>query len=315
MSAAICVFLASSALAQGDPDVRTAARAFEEGQRAQLQNDYARAASLFEIAHRAAPAAPAIRSAISNHRAAGALARAATLSVVAAVEFPDAETLALTSEVLAEAEATLGRVDVRCTSPCALSVDGQLASMSEVDALRIFVTPGRHVVVARFGEAEVPSDVDAAAQSLTTLELDAPPEPEPVVEPEPLPIEEPIEEPGPSAPPTETERSGLSPLITYVGLGETAVLGAVLIWSLVDTANASDDYHANPTRAGYEDGRNRVRRTALLGAATGVAGIATLLIAVLATDWSGGHEDHAARLVPSAWVGSNGGGISLSGAL
>ncbi|MFK8002487.1 MAG: hypothetical protein AB8H86_23050, partial [Polyangiales bacterium] len=73
LSAVVVFANVAFANAQESVDVQAAARAYEQGQLAQLQNDYARAARFFEIAHRAAPAAAAIRSAIRNHHAAGAL--------------------------------------------------------------------------------------------------------------------------------------------------------------------------------------------------------------------------------------------------
>ncbi|MEM6958989.1 MAG: hypothetical protein AAF645_25130 [Myxococcota bacterium] len=302
---------------QETDDVRAAARAFEQGQRAQLQGEYARAAELFEIAFRAAPAPAAIRAAIRNHQAAGELPRAATLSQIAASTYPsDTETIELTGRVLAEADASLGRLDVRCAAPCAVAVNGQLATTRDVERLLVYVQPGAHRVAASFDGSEATEDVTVEAGAVQAVQL--------------APSETPREETGPPAPDvvppsvvapaalgtdqgpaTEPTSRGISPAWTYVGAGITVALGGTLVWSLVDVGNASDDYKANPTREGFEDGQDRVRRTAVLGAAVGACAIATVLIASLATDW-GGDED-VAETLPSVWMDENGGGLAISG--
>jgi len=117
---------------------------------------------------------------------------------------------------------------------------------------------------------------------------------------------------GPDRAPLTLDREatlGLSPAYTFVGLGITAALGGVMVWSLVNTLEASDRYKASPTRERYDDGRRRVRRTWLLGAACAVTGMATLLVAILGTDW--GEDDGRYSLLPD--VGPNGGTLTLSG--
>lgn len=310
------VLSASLVHAQAGTDVQAAARAYEEGQLAQLQNDYARAARLFEIAHRAAPAAAAIRSAIRNHRAAGALPRAATLSVIAAREYAeDAETSELTASVLAEANETLGRLEATCEEPCSLSVDGHLVSLSDGQEFSVFVVPGTHELVARFSNGEQSSSFEVAAAATTTRALEAPVaqaiSPDPVDVPDIDPRDETDENDSLAPPP-----SGLSPVVTYIGAGVTVALAGVFVWSLLDTSSASDDYHASPTQAGLDDGRGRVLRTGILGAAAGAAGVATVIIAIAATNWEGSDDDDRASMpafLPSAWAQADGGGLVLSG--
>lgn len=301
--------------AQDSADVQAAARAYEEGQLAQLQNDYARAARLFEIAHRAAPAAAAIRSAIRNHRAAGALPRAATLSVVAATSYADdAETSELTASVLAEARTALGRLDVACAASCSVSVDGHLVSLADGQEFSVYVLPGAHELSARFSTGEQTSsfEITAGAEMARTLEAPV----AAIVEPDP--VDPPVETLHIDVPP-EPQPSGLSPVVTYIGAGVTVALAGVFVWSLLDTGSASDDYQANPTRAGFDDGQGRVLRTGILGAAAGAAGVATLIIAIAATNWESDadDEDRASMpaFLPSAWASADGGGLAVSGAL
>jgi len=115
---------------------------------------------------------------------------------------------------------------------------------------------------------------------------------------------------GPAADPLTLRRDtsqGLSPGYTFVGLGITAALGGVMVWSLVDTLAASDRYHADPTAMGYQEGRRRVRRTWFLGVGAGVAASATLLIAVLGTRWGDPAEGPQLSLGPRGalvgWAG------------
>ncbi|MFK8002885.1 MAG: hypothetical protein AB8H86_25175, partial [Polyangiales bacterium] len=292
--------------------------AYEQGQLAQLQNDYARAARFFEIAHRAAPAAAAIRSAIRNHHAAGALPRAATLSVVAAANYADdAETSELTASVLAEAAAALGRLDVTCAVSCSVSVDGHLVSLADGQEFSVYVLPGSHELSARFSTGEQSASFEVAAGAEVTQTLEAPVAA--VVEPDPQPDPQPDPEPPYSVERRPPEPSGMSPAVTYIGAGVTVALAGVFVWSLLDTSSASDDYKANPTRAGFDDGQGRVVRTGVLGAAAGAAGVATLIIAIAATNWDGDADDDdrasMPSFLPSAWASADGGGLAVSGAL
>ena len=86
---------------------------------------------------------------------------------------------------------------------------------------------------------------------------------------------------------------------------------------MVDLGNASDRYKADPTPERYDRGQDRIRRTAILGAATGALGIATLLIAVLGTDWSGNEDAHPAAGEVSVLpvVAPDGAQLVLRGAL
>lgn len=309
--------LAGVAAAQpSDGDVRAAARAFEEGQRAQLERDYARAAQLFEVAHRAAPAPAALRSAIRNHEAGGAHARAATLSLEAIARYAtDAPTRTLATQVLSDHEAELGRVTVRCDSPCGVLVDGSPVSLRSVTQLEFFVDAGAHTVGAAFDSGGTQeAQVEVAAGGSESLSLVAPE------------VEEPTLEPVPDPPPREREpgefrreplqidresRRGWSPVGAWIGIGATAALGAVLVWSIVDLFDTSDSFKANPSPELFESGQDKIRRTWILGVTTGVVAIGTLLIAVLATDWSGGDEDTA--WVPQLELGREGGTLGVVG--
>jgi len=306
--------------AQSEQDRQAAARAFEEGQRAQLAGNHARAAELFELAHRAAPAAAAIRSAIRNHREAGNEARAATLALQALSEFAsDPATATLASETLQAAEATLARATIRCDAPCGLSLDGSVATLEEVRRFDAFVTPGSHEVLARFETGEARASFEAEAGARLEVPLAAPPAP--VVETE---TETEVE----GETETETERRsgdyrrdpvqleresrvGLSPVVTWIGLGVTVVLGAVTFWSFADTYDASDRYEENPTEDSYDEGVAKWRRSWALGGVTAGLAVSTILVALLGTDWEGEPDEEGARLVPL--LSPEGGGLQLGG--
>ncbi|HJK89304.1 MAG TPA: hypothetical protein RMH85_18270 [Polyangiaceae bacterium LLY-WYZ-15_(1-7)] len=313
---------------------RAAAQAFEAGQRAQLEGEYARAAQLFELAHRTAPAAAAIRSAIRNHRAAGNAARAATLSIEALRTYAaDSATRQLAQETLDEAEGTLARLDVRCGAPCGVLIDGEVATLRAAVASELFVAPGERTVRAEFdGGGFQEATVQAAVGEVARVSLEAPAAPVSVEpesgapgegEPDEVApdedggadeVDEADAEPGAfRREPLHLERPsrvGLDPAYTWIGLGLTAGFGAVLVWSLVDLLEAHDEYEVNPTRERWERGQDRIRRTWILGVSTGVLAISTLLVATLGTDWEGRDDAHPAA---SAWLGPGGGGVTLSG--
>src|SRR5690606_8661970 len=140
------------------------------------------AAELFEVADQAAPSPEARRSAIRNHRAAGQLARAATLSAEALERYPDdAETRALAEEILSEARAQLGALNVTCAPECALALDGRAAGRGT--AIRLFVDPGAHRVQETWPErGEETREIEVQAGASSELSLSAP-EPD-VTEPE-----------------------------------------------------------------------------------------------------------------------------------
>src|SRR5215471_1222148 len=98
---------------QAHADVSAAARAFSDGQSAQLEGDYDRAAQLFELAYANAPSKEALRSAVRARQQAGQLARAATLAEILLARHGDDSTSAkLASDVIAEARPKFGRITV-----------------------------------------------------------------------------------------------------------------------------------------------------------------------------------------------------------
>lgn len=292
LALALC---APAALAQGTPDVASAAAAFQEGQRAQLARDFARAAEMFELADGSAPSAAALRSAVRNHQAANHLARAATLALrMQTRDAGDPQSAALAAETLAALTPRLARISLRCNPSCALVVDGAAVSTGARETHELFTDPGEHALEASWGPARTRrAPVTAAAGAQVTLILDAPPEPAPTPEP-PAPTPPPapvivVAAPpvvAPPPPPAVVSRRPLGPAVFWSVLGATAVSGGVLIWSGVDTLGARDRYVAAPNERAYLDGVGLQTRTNVLIATTATLAAAAALTAVF-TEWSG----------------------------
>jgi hypothetical protein len=287
---------APAVLAQTTPDVASAAAAFQEGQRAQLSRDFARAAEMFELADGSAPSAAALRSAVRNHQAANHLARAATLALrMQARDAGDPQSAALAAETLASLTPRLARISLRCNPSCALVVDGAAVSSGARESHDVFAEPGEHSLEASWGPARTRrAPVTAAAGAQVTLILDAPPEPPPAPTPEPPAPPPPAPVIVVAAPPVVTppppppvSRRPLGPAVFWSVLGATAVSGGVLIWSGVDTLGARDRYVAAPSERAYLDGVGLQTRTNVLIATTATLAAAAALTAVF-TEWSGG---------------------------
>jgi hypothetical protein len=307
--------------------VQGAARAFSEGQSAQLRGENARAAEFFELADRLAPSPAALRSAIRMRRAAGQHAEAATLALRALERYAaDAEVRRVAEEALGEAP-RLARLRIACAGdPCGLTIDGRAVGVAAVQRLEIFVNPGTHVVRATWDAGgETQQSVDAVVGGDVALELSPPPRadpvPDPVPDPDPDPATDPVTDPAtdPAAatdPATDTDpdpdRAPLSPAIFWTGLALTVVVGGIATWSGLDTLTARDEYEEMPTLERYEDGTSLETRTNILIVAAGVLGVGTV-IAAMFTDFGGEAGTSQESLAGGAWLAPDGGGLQLRG--
>lgn len=139
--------LLGPARASAQEDVQVAAKAFAEGQKAQLRGDFVRAAELFEIADQSVPSAAALRSAIRTRGAAGHEVRAATLALQALTRYPeDPETRAVAENAIQRFGPNLTRIRLVCKEPCTATLDGVLVGGGPISSLEFFVTPGVHVL-------------------------------------------------------------------------------------------------------------------------------------------------------------------------
>lgn len=301
------ILFAAALSAPARADVTAAARAFADGQAAQLEGDHARAAQSFELAYTIQPSKEALRSAVRARQQNGQLSRAATLAEELEAKYPEDEaSMKLASEILTEARPKLGRVTVACTPACSLALDGRALSLVAAEKHIFYVNPGSQSLDASFEKGGTATrTITPEAGADLTVEL---------VRPADLPPPKPFgsDPPKKELPPRPIERDvaeshGISPVVTFVGAGVTIVLGAVAIWSGVDTVSAHDAYVAMPTQAGWDDGRAKQLRTNLLWAGTAAAGVSTALIAVFWTDWKGHGAEPPVAVAPVAE-----GGLSVS---
>ncbi|RYE89234.1 MAG: hypothetical protein EOO75_12170 [Myxococcales bacterium] len=90
----------------------------------------------------------------------------------------------------------------------------------------------------------------------------------------------------------------------------TVLLGGITLWSGLDTLKAKKDFDdkPSPTQADKDDGVAKQTRTNILIGATAVAGVATIGIALFATNWGGSSKREG------AWLRVGPGAVSLGGA-
>jgi len=237
--------------------------------------EFADAARAFFEADQLAPSLAAVTNAIAAGRRAGdhlLVARAAERDIARGAAVVAAR------EALADAATRLARLELSCeAAPCALTLDG--APMEGAS----YVLPGTHRVAARGGQGALAEErVVALAGATYRLAL------RPTAAPRPAP-------PAPS---------GLPRAVFFTGLGASALLVGLTVWSGVDTLSSKRALPVSPTQAQEDAVLGRAHRSTALLVGAGVAAIATTVIGVRFTDWSGGQVAAALAPVP--------GGIALT---
>ncbi len=305
----LCLVLVS-AIAGAQPDaaqVQRAAEAFDQGSRAFQAGRYELAASQFEAADAAVPSARAIRMAIRARSQAGHDARAATLAIYAKQRYPDDEaTVSLADETLEPLAAKLHKLEVTCSSACLLAVGTRVVPGKPTTERVVFVQPGTVTVSASFvkDNKSAKQQITATAGGSDSLFLEPATAPPPPVDPPPVPTSTAAATAtacatgAPVTPPEEEESSGWSPAVFATFLVATVGMGAVTIWSGVDTINDPGKDAVREQCAGlgtecplYQDGRAKQTRTnVLIGVTAGVGALAVVIGAFL-TDWGGGEGE------------------------
>ncbi len=254
---------------------RAAAEAYDRGTSAWLAEQYGRAARFFETAYRLVPAAPALLQAVRAHERAGNTLRAVTLALLLKERHPeDARGAAVADRVLLEHGRSFAKVEVNCEG-CTLEVDGAI-----VEQHVFFVEPGQeHTVAAGFPTGTVREVVRGGPGETVSLSFEPPPPPE-------EPVRQERSEGGQAAPDPPSRSGAGEPLLpawvpVTLGLATLASAG-VTVWSGVDTLTARDEYVANPTRQGYEQGVGLERRTNVLIGVSTALGLATVVTSWLA---------------------------------
>jgi hypothetical protein len=303
------------AAAAGPPDaerLKIAAEEFDAGRRAFKVKDFENSAVHFENADRDAPSPEALQSAMRARKEAGQVARAATLGAWGVSRYPTDKPFGdYTRQLLTEADKTLHRVAITCQPDCTVVVDNKVMPFPESASSTVYLEPGPHAIAAGWpNNRHRNSDVNAVPGGTTKLvfnaaSADKTPGDTPSGSQPPGPGGEPQADHGP-----ETEKKGgLPPMVFYIGLATTAVLGGVTTWSGIDTLNnpgtdAIDTCKKTPNCEPaplVQEGIDHQKRTNVLLAVTSVVGVTTGVIALFFTNWgedSAPTEKKDARILP-----------------
>jgi hypothetical protein len=298
-------------------DVNGAAKAFSQAQEAMLSGDVARAADLYELADELAPSAPALRNATRARYAAGHLAMAATNAATLLRRYPsDKESREIADAILAKLAPQLAQLDVTCTAPCTVLVDGKVVVSVAREQHSLFSQPGGRSITAVFEDGrKTTNQVTAPANHITTMRM----------EPKPLPTK-----PVAAAPGGEASRPGEGGLATHraaepshglsrwwvIGGGAVTLgLGVATTISGLSTLSTRDQIRdaataGNTARAQmlYDTGRDQQTRTNVLLGVTIASGVVTGALAVF-TNWGRTSGEREVAIVP----GRDGGSVVYHG--
>lgn len=278
-------------------DVRVAAERFDAGRDAFKAGNYIEAAEHFEAADTSAPSAVSLGLAMRSRKEAGQVARAATLAALVLLRYPDeSELCAQANDILAEADAELARIQIRCDQECDILVDRKIVHGRPARSHTVYVNPGSREIQASWGEgADVTKTVQAEAGARSDVDFERP-EPDntqEVVDKNFDALAQEAAEPLPEEPKPE-ERHGWSPTVFYIGAGLTVAAGAATAWSGYDTLNnpGKDKVREECVGLGtdcpaYKQGQRNELRTNILAGVTAAFGIATVVVGLVATDWQG----------------------------
>jgi hypothetical protein len=280
--------LAQAADAPSAEDVKAAEADFGRGRDAYKQGDYVEAAEYFESADAHAPNERVLELSITARERAGNLDRAATLAQYGLETYPNSEKLRKIGEPLvAKAKVDLLEVTVECDEACSVLDGTRLLHGEPATKRTVYLTPGDHTLRASWSQDRAAAKpVGGAGGIHVDVAFTAPPIPEKEVAAAAGAVD-------PMADAGAQKKGGLPPVVFWTGVGATAVLGGVTIWSGIDTMNNPGADGVRQACAGlgescpeYRDGRSRQTRTNILIGATSVVGVATAIVGIFATNWS-----------------------------
>jgi hypothetical protein len=291
--------LSAKAAAPDAERLKTAAEEFDAGRRAFKLKDYENSAVHFENADRDAPSPEALQSAIRGRKEAGQVARALTLSAWGLVRYPNDKGFGdYAKQLIGESERSLYKLTVNCSPDCTVIVDSKVLPFGETAAGVVYLDPGPHQLQAGWSyNRHKNADVNAVAAQAGKLTFEAPPVEKMAAEPAADGESKPAGSGGDADRGVEKEKKGgLPPAAFFAGLGVTAVLGGVTIWSGLDTIKNPGEQavrdncgkYADPVNEcpDYKTGLAHQLRTNILIGATSVVGATTVVLAVL-TNWGG----------------------------
>jgi hypothetical protein len=276
--------------------VKAAADAFDEGGKLFKAKDYEGAAAQFETADRYGPSPAALTNAIKARSKAGHLARASTLSAQALVRYPaNADLNKLAKQTISANEKDLVRVDVTCTPACTLLLDQKVASGEPVATYTLYLEPSAHALVAGWTQDRSKSvSITGKKGDTQTLALEAPPEPPPAPKEKKDPVPTSSSSTTVDAPPAPVaKKSGLPPWVFFTGVGISAIVGGVTVWSGLDATNnpgkSKVQTHCSTGLPDcdslYDKGVSAQNRTNVLIVASAVSVAATGVVGLLFTKW------------------------------
>jgi len=287
-------------------DVTGAARAFAEGQAAQLEGKYALAAERFELAFTLQPSKEALRSAARMQMSAENFARAATDAQTLLDRFgDDAQSAALADSILEQVTPRLVRYEVSCAPACALLVDHLVYFLEPARQHHLYLNPGRVSLEAQFASGRKASRSLSATSGETArvaLKEPAPPPPDSLARSATQPVPPPR-----SQHPLETPSAGLPSVIPWITGAATVACGAATVWAAVDTKQRHDEYVEHPTDEKWNDGVARQRMTNALLASTAVLATTTIILAFFVR----GSEKRSVRINPV--ISATSASVDLSG--
>ena len=266
-------------------DVTAAARAFAEGQAAQLEGKYALAAERFELAFALQPSKEALRSAVRMQVSAENFARAATDAQTLLDRFgEDAPSAELARSILEEIAPGLARYEVSCTPACVLLVDHLVYFLEPARRHRLYLPPGRVALEAQFASGRKTSRfVTTASGESVWLQLEESAAPAPSstgraasVAPA-RPQGEPV--PAPAAP-----SRGVPVAVPWITGAATVACGAATLWAALDTKRQHDEYVAHPSEEKWNDGVARQKLTNVLLASTALLAATTITLTFFVRD-------------------------------
>jgi len=257
-------------------DVTGAARAFAEGQAAQLEGKPALAAERFELAFALSPSKEALRSAARMQMGAENFARAATHAQTLLDRFgDDAQSAELARSILEEVGPQLARYEVSCTPACALLVDNLAYFLEPARQHRLYLNPGRVSLEAHFASGRQASrSLTTSAGETARLELE---QPEAPAQSSTAPVAS-----APGRPQREGGRAsaeapkGLPVVVPWITGAATVACGALTVWAALDTRRQHAAYVEHPSDEKWDEGIARQKMTNVLLASTAVLAATTV---------------------------------------
>lgn len=288
--------------------VRAAGDAFNEGRTAFKAEEYTTAAEHFERADQLAPNPKVLLLAIQSREQAGQLSRAATLAALAQDRYPEDESFAESRTLIERALVDLAKLKVTCDAPCSLMIDSRIVHGDAAAKRFLFLDPGSYKIRASWqGGASQTQDFVAVAGESGKLDFsqsgsgaaaattddwgtsDAEPKEE---LPAPKATYDDLSKPKEPAKDEGAASSGLSPTVFWISSGMTVALAGASIGMGVYTESHPGKETVQRECAGlgeecqaWKDGKANELTTNVLWGVTAGAGVATILIGALWTDW------------------------------